>query len=107
MLNIRSSVVSYRVTSLSWFCLDIGWFGPLFLYFYGLKTTLNNKQTEMKLTSLLFFSMLSILTSCNGQNSHSKNHSAAFEKIKVKGDTVKELGNSIMVMYRKTFRKMP
>jgi len=54
----------------------------------------------MKLTTLLFFSMLSILTSCNGQNSNSKKHSAALEEMKVKGDTVKELGSSIMVIYQ-------
>lgn len=54
----------------------------------------------MKLTTLLFFSILSILTSCNGQTSNSKNHSDLLKEINVKGDTVKELGSSIMVIYQ-------
>lgn len=54
----------------------------------------------MKLTTLLFFSILSILNSCNGQTSNSKNHSVPLKEINVKGDTVKELGSSIMVIYQ-------
>ena len=54
----------------------------------------------MKLTTLLFFSIVSILTSCNGQTSNSKNHSVLLKEINVKGDTVKELGSSIMVIYQ-------
>jgi len=54
----------------------------------------------MKLTTLLFFSILSILTSCNGQTSNTKNHSVLLKEINVKGDTVKELGNNIMVIYQ-------
>jgi ligand-binding sensor domain-containing protein len=60
----------------------------------------NNKQTEMKLTTLLFFSILSILTSCNGQTYNSQNQTDFLEEIYVKGDTVKELGSSIMVIYQ-------
>ena len=55
-----------------------------------------NKQTEMKLTTLLFFSILSILTSCNGQTSNKKKNSDQFTN----GDNVKELGSSIMVVYQ-------
>lgn len=54
----------------------------------------------MKLTTLLFFSILSILTSCNGQTSDSEHHSVLLKEINVKGDTVKELGSSIMVIYQ-------
>lgn len=54
----------------------------------------------MKLTTLLFFSIVSILTSCNGQTSNSKNHSVLLKEINLKGDTVKELGSSIMVIYQ-------
>lgn len=54
----------------------------------------------MKLTTLLFFSILSILTSCNGQNSNLKNHSVSLKELNVKGDTVQELGSSIMVIYQ-------
>lgn len=54
----------------------------------------------MKLTTCLFFSILSILTSCNGQPSNSKNHSVLLKEINVKGDTVKALGSSIMVIYQ-------
>ncbi len=54
----------------------------------------------MKLITLLFFSILSILTSCNGQTSNSKNHSVQIKEINVKGNTVKELGTNIMVIYQ-------
>jgi ligand-binding sensor domain-containing protein len=54
----------------------------------------------MKLTTLLFYSILSILTSCNGQTSDSKNSSDHLQEMSIKGDTVKELGSSIMVMYQ-------
>lgn len=54
----------------------------------------------MKLTTFLSCSILSILTSCNGQASNSKNQSAVPKEINVKGDTVKEPGSSIMVIYQ-------
>lgn len=54
----------------------------------------------MKLTTHLFFSMLSILTSCNGQASDAKDYSVNLKEIDVKGDTVKEPGSSIMVIYQ-------
>lgn len=56
----------------------------------------NNKQKEMKLTTFLFFNILSILTSCNGQTSYQKKNADQFTK----GDTLKELGSSIMVVYQ-------
>lgn len=56
----------------------------------------------MKLATLLFFSILSILTSCNGQTSNSKNQSVPLKEINVKGDMVKELGSNIMVIYQDT-----
>lgn len=54
----------------------------------------------MKLNTLLFFSILSILTSCNGQSYNSKENADQFEEQFVKGDTVKELGNNIMLIYQ-------
>ncbi|WP_277017075.1 ligand-binding sensor domain-containing protein [Flavobacterium lindanitolerans] len=54
----------------------------------------------MKLTTLLFCSILSILTSCNGQTSNSKNQSVLLKETNAKGDTVKEPGSSIMVIYQ-------
>lgn len=54
----------------------------------------------MKLTILLIFSIIPILTSCNGQTSDSKKHSVFLKEINVKGDTVKEVGSSIMVIYQ-------
>jgi ligand-binding sensor domain-containing protein len=54
----------------------------------------------MKVTTFLFLSTLAALTSCNGQP---KNETVNAEKITVetaKGDTVKELGSSIMVVYQ-------
>jgi ligand-binding sensor domain-containing protein len=53
----------------------------------------------MKSTTLLFFSILAILTSCNGQTSDSKNL-FLLRGINVRGDTVHELGSSIMVIYQ-------
>lgn len=50
----------------------------------------------MKLKTLIFFYILTILTSCNGQTSNKKINSGLF----VKGDTVKELGSNIMVIYQ-------
>jgi ligand-binding sensor domain-containing protein len=50
----------------------------------------------MKLNILLFLSILTLLTSCNGQTTDKKNNTNQF----VNGDTVKELGSSIMVVYQ-------
>ena len=54
----------------------------------------------MKLLTLIFFSMLFTITSCTGQNSDSKKTTYHFEELPVKGDTVKELGSNIMVIYQ-------
>lgn len=54
----------------------------------------------MKLIALLVFGILSILSSCNGQTSNLKNHSIHLNEINIKGDTVKELGSNIMVIYQ-------
>lgn len=54
----------------------------------------------MKLTTLLFFSILLLLTSCNGQTSNPKKNADRFIELLVKGDTVKELGNNIMLIYQ-------
>ena len=50
----------------------------------------------MKLTTFLFFNILSILTSCNGQTSYETKNADQFTK----GDTVKELGKNIMAVYQ-------
>jgi ligand-binding sensor domain-containing protein len=50
----------------------------------------------MKLNTLIFLSILTLLTSCNGQTTDKKNNSNQF----INGDTVKELGSSIMVVYQ-------
>lgn len=50
----------------------------------------------MKLIILFFLTLLTLLTSCNGQTSNQKGSTSQF----VNGDTVKELGNSIMVVYQ-------
>ena len=54
----------------------------------------------MKLNILLFLTILPLLTSCNGQTSNQKKNTAQFGEQFAKGDTVKELGNSIMVVYQ-------
>ncbi len=54
----------------------------------------------MKVTTFLFLSILATLTSCNGQP---KTETDNTEKLNVeiaKGDTVKKLGSSIMVVYQ-------
>jgi len=50
----------------------------------------------MKLNILLFLSTITLLTSCNGQTSNQNKNTDQF----LKGDTVKELGKSIMVVYQ-------
>ncbi|TDP61047.1 ligand-binding sensor domain-containing protein [Flavobacterium dankookense] len=50
----------------------------------------------MRLNILLFLSTITLLTSCNGQTSNQKKNTDLF----IKGDTVKELGKSIMVVYQ-------
>jgi ligand-binding sensor domain-containing protein len=54
------------------------------------------KKMTMKLNILLFLSTITLLTSCNGQtfNQHKKTDQS------IKGDIVKDLGNSIMVIYQ-------
>lgn len=54
----------------------------------------------MKLTTLLFFSMLSLLTSCNGLPSNPPKNTDLLTEQFIKGDTVTELGSSIMVIYQ-------
>jgi len=54
----------------------------------------------MKLTALSFFCILSVLASCNGQTSNSNNQPILFKKTNVKGDTIKELGSNIMLIYQ-------
>lgn len=51
----------------------------------------------MKLNILLFLSIQTILTSCNGQNS---SHTADKRTTLTVGDTVKELGSNLMVVYQ-------
>ncbi|TAF65029.1 MAG: hypothetical protein EAZ55_10095 [Cytophagales bacterium] len=54
----------------------------------------------MKLPTLLFFNTLFILASCNGQTSNQKKNTEQLQELFAKGDTVKELGSSIMVVYQ-------
>ena len=50
----------------------------------------------MKLIKILLFSILSTVTSCNGQNFDVKKNANLY----VTGDTVKELGSNIMIVYQ-------
>ena len=54
-----------------------------------------NRQT-MKIKTVIFFYILTILTSCNGQTTNRKPNPDLSEN----GDTVKELGSNIMVVYQ-------
>jgi ligand-binding sensor domain-containing protein len=54
----------------------------------------------MKLNILFFLSLITLLTSCNAHTSNLKNNTEQFSEQLLKGDTVKELGSSIMVVYQ-------
>jgi ligand-binding sensor domain-containing protein len=54
----------------------------------------------MKQKILLFLSILTLLTSCNGQTFNQKNNTEQFSEQAARGDTVKETGNNIMVVYQ-------
>ena len=60
------------------------------------KTLQRLKRPKMKLNIHLFLSLLTLLTSCNGQTADKKNNTNQY----INGDTVKELGSSIMVAYQ-------
>ncbi len=54
------------------------------------------QPTTMKQNILLFLTILTLLTSCNGQTSDQQQNTIQL----IKGDTLKELGSSIMVIYQ-------
>lgn len=54
-----------------------------------------NRKT-IKIKTYIFFYILTILTSCNGQTSNKKINL----ELSANGDTVKELGSNIMVVYQ-------
>ena len=54
----------------------------------------------MKLNLVLFISIFILLTSCHGQISNQKKNTEKFKFQFSKGDTVKELGKSIMLVYQ-------
>ena len=54
----------------------------------------------MKLNIRLFLTILTLFTSCNGQASNQERSTEHFSEQFAKGDTVKELGSSIMVIYQ-------
>ncbi len=54
----------------------------------------------MKFYTFLFFCVLVLFASCNGQNTKKKITENQSAELFVKGDTVKELGKSIMVIYQ-------
>lgn len=59
-----------------------------------------NKHKVMKLASVLLFTMHSLLTLCNGQPYNPNKFTELSEELFIKGDTVNELGSSIMVVYQ-------
>jgi hypothetical protein len=54
----------------------------------------------MKFIRLFLVHLLSVLSSFHGQASASKNHYILLNEMIAKGDTVKELGSNIMVIYQ-------
>jgi ligand-binding sensor domain-containing protein len=55
------------------------------------------KRQAMKLSILLFFSIPTVLTSCSGQQTSLTSNKSASTAV---GDTVKDLGNNIMLVYQ-------
>ena len=54
----------------------------------------------MKLTTLAFFCILTILTSCNGQTTGSKTNSDFLEEQVTMGDTVTKLGDRLWYVFQ-------
>lgn len=54
----------------------------------------------MKLNTLILLSILTFLASCKGQSNDQKKNTEQFSEQVSKGDTVAELGSSIMVVYQ-------
>ena len=73
---------------------------PRTIISYSMTDSDINKHKVMKLTSVLLFSMLSLLTSCNGQPYNPNKFKEHSEELFVKGDTVNKLGSSIMVVFQ-------
>lgn len=57
------------------------------------------------MNSLVFLSVLTIIISCSGQNiTHEANNNLSEQDLMiVKGDTVRELGKNIMIVYHSHF----
>ncbi len=58
------------------------------------------KLIIMTLNTILLFSILAIFTSCNGQNASRANNTIKHNSIIAEGDTVKELGNSVWIIFQ-------
>jgi ligand-binding sensor domain-containing protein len=54
----------------------------------------------MKLITFLFFGVLALLTSCNGQTKNNAPNAAVLSQNIVKGDTVKNLGNRLWYVFQ-------
>ena len=63
-------------------------------------TTQQLYREAMKLNIIIFISILTVLTSCNGQTNTQTHNSEKLNKLFPAGDTVKELSNNIMVIYQ-------
>src|SRR5687767_1934384 len=61
---------------------------------------LRNNGRQMKLNALLLLSILIRLTSCSGQTSAKSIIADKLSESIAKGDTLKELGNNIMLVYQ-------
>lgn len=71
-------------------------------YYYPFKLVSSNpnKLIIFNISRLLLPCVLSILLSCTGHSSNSKNQTAQVKELNVVGDTVNELGNNIMVIFQ-------
>lgn len=58
------------------------------------------KLIKMTLNTILLFSILTIFTSCNGQNASQVNNINDHDSFIAKGDTVKELSNSLWIIFQ-------
>lgn len=73
---------------------------PAFLNAKHRNYTTNFQLSTMKLNLIILLSILTLCTSCSGQTSYPKKNTDQFKDLVVKGDTVNELDNSIMVVYQ-------
>ena len=101
----KTNTSTPTMISFRYFFLGICWYSATFanprsILSYSMTDRDINKHKVMKLASVLLFTMLSLLTLCNGQPYNPNKFTELSEELFIKGDTVNELGSSIMVVFQ-------